>query len=341
MEEETEGIRHAALTRWLQARVPCVEPPLQFERMEGGRSNLTFLVRDVTGRQWVLRRPPLHSVLQSAHDVGREYRILTALTGSGVPVPVPIAFCDDVSVNDAPFYVMDHVAGHVVRDPEGARLALCADARHRAAHALVETLARLHAVDPDAVGLGDLGRRDAYVERQLRRWRRQWELTRDAELPEMDEAYELLQARVPNQGPATIVHGDYRIDNLILSSEGEVKAVLDWELCTLGDPLADLGMLVVYYDRDGPEPLPGTSRPTVIPGFPDTGELLEAYTRQSGRDLSGLGYYVAFGYWRLAAILQGVYRRYVDGAYGKAVEEIGDYPDIVRSLAKAAREALP
>ncbi len=227
------GIRGGATTVWFLDHVPGARPPLAFEVIPGGRSNLTYLVRDSDGGSWVLRRPPLSGVLPSAHDMGREYRIISALHDTPVPIPRAIGLCEDHSVTGAPFYVMDYVDGIVPRDEQ--TVASTFDERQRAASArsLVEVLVALHGVEPAAVGLGDLGRRDGYVERQLRRWSRQWEQSKTRELPAMEEIGRRLAANVPaQQGPGTIVHGDYRLDNLIVSPAGEVVAVLDWELCT-------------------------------------------------------------------------------------------------------------
>ena len=308
------GIEPDATTAWFAANVPGVRPPLAFHLIPGGRSNLTYLVRDAAGAAWVLRRPPLSGVLPSAHDMGREHRIISALRDTPVPVPEAVGLCPDASVTGAPFYVMSYVDGIVPRDRDA--VANTFDERQRAAAAgsLVESLVALHRVDPDEVGLGDLGRRDGYVERQLRRWGRQWEQSKTRELPAIEEVGRRLAARVPPQGPATIVHGDYRLDNVIVSPAGEVLAVIDWELCTLGDPLADVGLLMVYWSEPGDDVLPLGSAPTALPGFPRRDEVAAAYAHSSGRDLSDLEFYIALGYWKLAVILEGVYARSAAGA---------------------------
>ena len=201
---------------------------------------------------------------------------------------------------------------------------------------MVDTLVAIHAVDPDAVGLGDLGRKEDYVARQLHRWHGQWEKSKTRELAAIDDVHERLAARIPEQGPATIVHGDYRLDNMILSPSGEVAAVVDWELCTLGDPLADVGLLMVYWPERGDETIALGQPANLAPGFPTREELKARYAERSGRDLSQLDFFVALGYWKLAIILEGVYARYAAGAYGKADEGIQQFARLVERLAEAA-----
>ncbi len=312
-----DGIDATRVTAWLRDRTE-LEAPLTFDLIEGGRSNLTYTVTDATGRRVILRRPPLHGVLQSAHDVAREHRIVAALAGSDVPVPPLVGVESDESVTGAPFYVMRFVEGVVVRDAAAART-LSSDVRRAAGEDLVDVLGRLHAIDPDDVGLGELGRKEDYLARQLSRWHRQLTAARTRDLPVLDEVHDRLVASIPDQGPATIVHGDYRLDNVIVDpATGAVAAVLDWELTTLGDPLADAGLLQVYWAQPGDETLPLPDAPTLADGFLSRAEVAERYASATGRDLSELPYYVAFGYWKLACILEGVFTRYSSGAYGDA-----------------------
>lgn len=334
-----DGIDLDEVTRWLQDRT-AVEPPLRFEIIQGGRSNLTYTVTDADGRRLILRRPPLHGVLESAHDMGREHRILTALAGSAVPVPTCVGYEPDPAVTGAPFYVMEHVDGVVVRTASDGSALLAPPLRRAAAEDVVDVLVALHDVDIDAVGLGDLARRESYIERQLRRWHGQIEKARTRELPLLDEVHARLAADVPAQGPARIVHGDYRLDNLVLDPvTGRIQAVLDWELTTLGDPLADVGLLLVYWSEPGDATLPLLDAPTVVEGFPRRDELVERYARASGRDLSEVGYFTAFGYWKLACILEGVYGRYASGAYGTNDGSFEAFGDLVIALAEKAGEA--
>jgi aminoglycoside phosphotransferase (APT) family kinase protein len=204
---------------------------------------------------------------------------------------------------------------------------------------VVDTLVAVHDVDPDAVGLGDLGRKEAYVERQLRRWHGQWEKSKTRELRVVDDVHERLAARIPEQGPATIVHGDYRLDNMILSRAGEVSAVVDWELCTLGDPLADVGLLLVYWSEPGDEFMPLFAPATIASGFPTRDQVKDRYAERSGRDLSEIDFFTALGYWKLAIILEGVYARYAGGQYGKTDEGFEEFAKIVERLADAADAA--
>ncbi len=311
------GIDASAVTAWLSRRAEVVAP-LAFERVAGGRSNLTYRVTDRAGRRWVLRRPPLHSVLAGAHDVAREHRVMAALADSPVPVPTTVGLEPDPGVLDAPFYVMDFVDAHVVRTAADAD-ALDRAARGRAARDLVDVLADLHALSPDEVGLGDLGTRSDYLARQLHVWHRQYERGASREVPAITTIRDRLVADLPPQQVDGIVHGDYRLDNLMLADDGTVVAVLDWELCTLGDPLADLGLLKVYWDAvDDDGGIPMIPSAATIPGVPPFDDVLDRYAARSPLDLSRLDHYVAFGYWKLAVVLEGVLARNVSGAYGSS-----------------------
>jgi aminoglycoside phosphotransferase (APT) family kinase protein len=336
---EVAGIDVDAVTNWIAERA-AIAPPLTFEVIQGGRSNLTYTVTDTARARLILRRPPLHGVLESAHDMGREHRIIAALASAEVPVPPTLGYEPDPAVSGAPFYVMEYVAGEVIRDVATAERALTPTTRAVAGQDVVDVLVRLHAIDPDGVGLGDLARREGYLDRQLRRWHRQLEAGRTRELPLLDEVHRRLTAAVPEQGTATIVHGDYRLDNLIVDpTSGRIQAVLDWELTTLGDPLADVGLLQVYWSEPGDDTPVLLEAPTTVPGFPSRQELIERYASRSGRDLSELQFYVAFGYWKLACILEGVYGRYASGAYGDTDDSFRAFGDLVISLGERAAEA--
>ena len=329
------GIDRGPVTAWFEVNVEGMVPPLDFDLIAGGRSNLTFSVTDQASNHWVLRRPPLGHVLATAHDMGREHKIISALQPTDVPVAPVVGICTDDGVNGAPFYVMGFVDGLVLRDAREAE-AVSPEVRRRAGLSIAETLAKIHAVDPDAVGLGDLGRKDGYVERQLKRWNGQFEKARTREVPEVTEAYERLMAKVPEQVGATIVHGDYRLDNCMVDADGEVIAVLDWEICTLGDPLADLGLLMVYWtEADDPfAALPGSA--TALEGFPSRKELVDAYVAAGGREVGDLDYYQAFGYWKLACILEGVFTRYKAGAMGNDGADADAFGAVVNLLAQGA-----
>jgi aminoglycoside phosphotransferase (APT) family kinase protein len=337
--EAPEGIDRAGVEAWFGARLERVEPPLSFERISGGHSNLTYRVTDAAGRRWALRRPPLGSRLGSAHDMAREHRVVSALGPTEVPVAPVVGLCEDEAVNDAPFYVMEFVEGPILRGIDEAAAFPDEADRRAIGERVADTLVAIHAVDPDAVGLGDLGRREDYVARQLRRWQGQWEKSKTRELAAIDAVGERLAARIPAQGPATIVHGDYRLDNMILTPGGEVAAVVDWELCTLGDPLADVGLLMVYWPERGEETIALGQPANLAPGFPTRAELRDRYAERSGRDLSDLDFFVALGYWKLAIILEGVYARYAAGQYGKVDPGLEHFARLVERLAEAADEA--
>jgi len=334
-----DGIDRAGVEAWFAENAPGVELPLIFERIAGGHSNLTYRVTDSAGASWALRRPPLGKRLGSAHDMAREHKVVSALAATPVPVAPLVGLCEDESVNDAPFYVMEFVEGPILRGlAEADRFPDEAD-RRAIGERVVDTLVEIHAVDPDAAGLGELGRKEDYVARQLHRWQGQWEKSKTRELPLVDELHDRLAARIPEQGPATIVHGDYRLDNMILSDEGEVAAVVDWELCTLGDPLADVGLLLVYWAQPGEEGISLGQPANLAPGFPSRDQLRERYSERSGRDLAGIDFFIALGYWKLAIILEGVYARYKAGGYGKVDEGVEYFARVVENLAEAADRA--
>ncbi len=338
------GIDQAKVGAWLADNVAGAVPPFTYRLVAGGRSNLTFRVEDAAGHAFALRRPPVSHVLPTAHDMVREHRVISALGPTGVPVPATYGLCEDPGVNGAPFYVMAFVEGAVLRDREAAEAAFDGPTRRRIGAHMADTLAALHAVDVDAVGLGDLGRRTGYIERQLRRWSGQYEQMAVAGVDHgglVEEVGAALAASVPEQRRTSIVHGDYRLDNVVLDGNGAVAAVLDWEICTLGDPMADVGLLMVYWvsDDDG-EPLLGVSSPTTAAGFDRREEVLDRYAAASGRDVADVGYYMAFGYWKLACILQGVYARYVGGAGAGDPGSVEEFPRTIARLARTAADTL-
>jgi aminoglycoside phosphotransferase (APT) family kinase protein len=338
----TEGIRESTLVPWLEERVSGLTPPLEFEFVSGGRSNLTYRVRDAAGNRYVLRRPPLRQVLATAHDMGREHRIISALQGTDVPVPAALAICDDPEVNGAPFYVMAYVDGHVVRDSATAKTVLTEEARRTASESLIDVLAAIHAVDVDVIGLGELGRREGYIERQLKRWRGQLDHATSKVPDELFTVHDKLRTMIPEQTATGIVHGDYRLDNCIVGDDGRVRAVLDWELCTLGDTLADIGQMLVYWtdpdDEQINEALVGA--PTVEPGFLHRDQVAALYAERTGRDLSDLDFYVAFASWRIGCILQGVTDRYRDGAMADENVDAEVFAERVRAMGVRAAELI-
>jgi aminoglycoside phosphotransferase (APT) family kinase protein len=339
-----DGIDASGVTAWFSEHVPAAEGPLAFRLIAGGHSNLTYSVTDATGSRWVLRRPPLGQVLATAHDMGREHRIISALVPTDVPVPPTIGLCTDVDVNGAPFYVMDFVDGRVVRSHADAE-ALGTDQRARAGESIVDVLAAIHAVDVDAVGLGELGRKEDYVARQLKRWYTQFQgseaqVDGGLALPIVHQVHDQLAAAIPPQDGAAIVHGDYRLDNCMLGDDGSIAAVLDWEICTLGDPLADVGLLWVYWSDPDEDAVMPQASPTALPGFPRKRDLIDRYAQVSGKDLSDLPFYVAFGYWKLTCIIAGVYARYAGGAMGDVpVETVKGFRGMLDHLGELTHTA--
>ncbi len=338
---DVHGINVPAVNEWLQTHVAGAVAPFAYEVIAGGHSNLTFKVTGADGTRFVLRRPPLGHVLASAHDMGREHRIISGLQQSAVPVAPALGFCDDPSVNDSPFYVMGFVDGYVLRDRPSAEAVLSVEGRRAASESLVDTMAAIHAVDLQAAGLNELGRHEGYIARQLKRWYGQWNQQKTRELTAVDRVHDELSRRIPEQGPATIVHGDYRLDNCMVDASGAVVAVLDWEICTLGDPLADLGLLQVYWTGPSDPASAWTGSATTAPGFYERSELADRYAAVSGRDLTDLPFYVSFAYWKLACILEGVYARYLGGALGvRDPAELEPFKLQVDGAAAAAEQML-
>lgn len=303
-------------------RPGLVGGPLTARLIEGGRSNLTYAVTDGTTR-WVVRRPPLGHVLATAHDMKREHRVISALHGTDVPVPAALLLCEDDAVTGAPFYVMEFVDGTPYRTAQ--ELAPLGAERTRAAVlGLVDTLVDLHSVDPEAVGLGDFGRPDGFLDRQLRRWGKQLDASRGRDLAGIDELHAALGRQLPVSPAATVVHGDYRLDNVLIGEDDRIKAILDWEMSTLGDPLTDLGLLVMYSTKlqlpDSP-----ISTTAGADGHPDAAELIERYAARSGRDVSAVSWYTAFAWFKLAVILEGIHYRYTLGqTVGAGFDRIGE-----------------
>jgi aminoglycoside phosphotransferase (APT) family kinase protein len=338
---EIPGLDVGRASAWLEANVEGASGPFEYDLIAGGHSNLTFAVTAADGSRFVLRRPPLGHMLASAHDMSREHRVLAGLQDTAVPVPRVEGFCSDPAVIGAPFYVMRFVVGHVVRDAATARVALTPEARANASRSLVDTMAKIHAVDLVAAGLDDLGRHEGYIARQLRRWYGNISEQRTRDLPAVDRIHDALAAQIPDQVGASLVHGDYRLDNCMVGDDGEVVAVLDWEICTLGDPLADVGLLTVYWT--GPDDPPGawTAGATTEPGFWPRARIAERYAEASGRDVSNLDFYVAFAYWKLACILEGVYARYLGGALGdRDPAELEHFKDQVDAAITNAEQTL-
>jgi len=344
-----KGIDPEAVAALLAPRVGGLAGPLRAGLIAGGRSNLTYVIGDGE-REWVLRRPPLAHVLPTAHDMAREYRVITALGPTAIPVPQTLLFCDDAGVIGAPFYVMERMHGYIVRDRLPDTYPDTAQTRRAMSDVLIDTLAALHAVVPEDVGLGDFGRPMGFLERQLRRWWQQWELSKTRELPAIEELRSRLQNGLPESGPPAIVHGDYRLDNTLLAVDdpGRIVAVLDWEMCTVGDPLADLGLLLVYWaDRNLPDDISralALSPITIQDGFMSHEQLIDAYRERTSRDLGALEWYVCLGFYKLAIVAEGIHARFLMGmTLGEGFEQMGPrVPALVDwALQRASASGLP
>jgi aminoglycoside phosphotransferase (APT) family kinase protein len=324
------GIDYEGVSRFFAEFVEGGDVELDISLLSGGRSNLTYLIRG-GGREWVVRRPPLGHVLPTAHDMAREYRVLTALGDTDVPAPRTFALCEDESYNGCPFYVMEYKDGVIITDrlPDG--YADRPEQRRAMSVAMIDTLVKLHAVDYEAVGLGEFGRPQGYLERQVRRWSEQWERSKTRELPAIDEIIRRLKNAIPESPAPTIVHGDFRLGNMILnaSDPAKVEAVLDWEMCTLGDPLSDLGYTLVYWGEAGDTPEDLKTRNvgsvTAQEGFLTRDELVAEYSRRSGRDVANIDFYTALAQYKLAVIGEGIYNRFLQGkTVGEGFESHGE-----------------
>lgn len=328
------GIDVPRLEDWLGRALPGSGRITGVGLLAGGRSNLTYRIRCSDGPDVVLRRPPLGHVLPTAHDMGREHRVLAALAAyGGVPVPRPLGMCTDLDVIGAPFYVMEYVEGRILRTREDAEILKPGQAEVLSDR-LAEVLAAIHQVDVVKAGLGDFGRPSGYMARQLKRWGQQWDRSHPAR-PEpgaLTAEYERLVARLadrlPAEGRTALVHGDYRLDNALtrLEPRPDIAAVVDWEMSTLGDPLADLGLTLVYWAeaKDG-DFLPVGSTITAAPGFPTRERFAARYAELTGFDLSDIDYYVAFGCFKLAVVLEGIHARFLQNAtVGEGFDKIGD-----------------
>ena len=311
-----EGYDVSKVEAWVRENVSDLTPPFKWVRLQGGHSNLTYALTDSEGREAVIRRPPRGELLPKAHDMSREWSIISALGKTPVPVAKAIAFCESPDVTGAWFYIMGKVEGQALYAAEDSEQRVPLSERPKLAHSFIDVLAALHAVDPDEVGLGNLGKKDSYVGRQLRTWYRSWTASvEDAQLD--DERAHRLQAflteNLPVQEPARIAHGDYGLHNCLIGPDCTVAAVVDWEISTLGDPLADLAYALNQWAEPDDELPVRDGAPTSVSGYPRRAELAQRYADETGRDLSKLDYYVGFNWWKSACIVHGVYARYMAG----------------------------
>jgi aminoglycoside phosphotransferase (APT) family kinase protein len=334
-----EQLDEQAIQAYLRAHMPEASEPLVVQQFGGGHANLTYLLRMGT-REWVLRRPPLGPTLPTAHDMKREFRVLSALADTGVAVPRPLLWCEDVSVLGVPFYLMERRHGFVIRDDFPPEMGNDLHKRQQVSAATVDALAALHAVDWQAAGLQTFGRPSGYLERQLRRWPEQWVRAKTREVPALDRVIAWLQQHRPESPPATIVHGDYKLDNLLFDAAdaSRVVAILDWEMATLGDPLADLGWLLSYWPQpdDSAERLAGWRVVTVEPGFMSRREIVARYEERTRRYARAIDFYEIFGLYKNAVIIEGIYARFVAGQTRD--ERFADFGKRVEMFAAAAWE---
>lgn len=341
LDSGTPGIDEASVTSWLCGHLEELAPPLRFTRVGEGQSALSYRIEDQAGRRLVLRRPPIGKILESSHDMVREHHILSCLQGATPKVPRVLGLCDNAKVTGAPFYLMECVEGLTLNRLEIAQ-GLDPEARTATGQSLATTLSELQAIELDRWGLSDLRRSASLIERQLRRWTRQWDAQKTRDLPLVEELGDLFAAQMPEERETVLVHGDYGLHNVVVTSNGAVRAVLDWELCTVGDPLADLGQMIAYWNESGAparEPNSVFVEPvTELEGFMAAPELASAYAKASGRDLTELGYWVAFAYWKTAIIVEGVYSRWLENpANGAGAESLA--PAVPR-MTELARDAL-
>jgi aminoglycoside phosphotransferase (APT) family kinase protein len=341
-EAPPKGIDFDRLLPWFREHVAPVEN-LRAEVIGHGRSNITYRLSS-GDEAWVLRRPPLSHVLPTAHDMKREFRVISALAGTGVPVPAAIALCEDVSVNDAPFYIMEYVRGLVPTDAAEVARRYDEATQRRMGEELVDTLVLLHSLDPASVGLADFGKPEGFIARQVRRFTGQIEQHRTRDVPELEELARRLNAWIPPESGAAIIHGDYRLDNCVIGDDGHIAAVLDWEMATLGDPLADVGMQYMYWaGSDGQGTAQGISGAvTALPAFLKRDDAIRRYAEKSGRDLANLDFYIVLAYFKLAVIVEGIYARFLEGGtVGAGFEATGVQAQNLARAGLAVANASP
>lgn len=330
-----EELDAARLQRYLSGKIDGAERGIELEQFPGGHSNLTYLLR-AGGREYVLRRPPLGPVPPRAHDMAREFRVLEKVAPLYAPAPQVYLLCEDPEIAGATFYLMERRRGVVLRQelPQEWR-----GSETRIAHAFLDGLAQLHAVDIQVHGLDAMGKPDGFLERQVRGWSGRWERARTTDLSVMERLSAWLTDNLPESPPATIVHNDYKVDNVMLAEDdpGRLAAVLDWEMTSVGDPLIDLGIVLCYWPQaDDPEPRRNAISPlTTAPGWPTRAELLARYHEKTGRDLRRVAYYEVFGLFKLTVVLQQIYYRFHVGQTRD--ERFRDFDQRVEGLAEAAR----
>jgi aminoglycoside phosphotransferase (APT) family kinase protein len=325
---------------WYRATLPELGPVAGISALTGGMSNITCLVTHTSGARSVLRRPPIRAGLATAHDVRREHRVLAALAPTGFPVPTPLAICTDKAVLGADFYVMDAIDGIVAHTAADIEAVIPVDRRAAIGTELAATLARLHEVDPEVVGLGSLGRHTGFVERQLTRWLAQYEKSVSEVDPRIVHAHDALARAIPPPPLLSIVHGDFRLGNVILGGDGTLRTVIDWEVCTLGDPLSDLGYLIATWVEADDALAAHVDPPSALPGFARRASVIEAYFAASSTEPRPIGFYVAFSYWKLACILSGARTRMAASARGESVTDLSQITDRIENATLLAGRHL-
>lgn len=337
-----EELDAGSLAAYLDGKIEDLDSPIEVDQFPGGHSNLTYCLRSASlragQREYVLRRPPLGPVPPKAHDMAREFRVLNRVAPHFRPAPRVYVLCEDESVIGAPFFVMERRRGLIVRREIPAELEATDSYASRVSEAFIDCLAELHSIDIRRHGLDSLGRPDGFLERQVRGWSGRWDRARTTDLPEMTRLAQWLAEQLPQSPPATVVHNDYKLDNLMLdpADPSHVNAVLDWEMTSVGDPLVDLGIVLCYWPEAGDPPMrrEAISAVTTRPGWFSRRQLLERYASATGRDLSGIAYYEVFGLYKLAVVLQQIYYRYHVGQTSD--RRFADFDQRVRGLAEAA-----
>jgi len=344
MDEEIIGYDIDAVEAWVGNNVPSLEAPFRWTRLEGGHSNLTYQIDSANGaRSAVIRRPPMGELLPKAHDMGREWSCISALWPTAVPVAEPLGFCESPDVTGAHFYVMGLIDGKALYNVEDVEAWLPEANRATMADSWIDTLAELHSLDPDDIGLTDLGKKADYVVRQTKTWYRSWNASIEAaaiDEPQIHELHDLLMATVPAQARATLVHGDYGTHNVMVGSDAKIAAVVDWEIATLGDPLADFGYSMNAWLQPDDDLLDNSEAPTLAPGFPTRDYLIDRYASRTGADLTHLPYYLAFNRFKTACILHGVYARYRNGQKAIEADELAELEGRVHNSITRAKNAL-
>lgn len=313
---EAQGYNIPLVETWIKENTEGLTPPFEWTRLEGGHSNLTYLLQDQNGRKAVIRRPPLGKLLPKAHDMSREWSLISSLAPTGFPVPAALGFCADTNITGALFYVMGYSEGRPLYTSEDTKDWVPEDRRVTLAHSFIDTLADLHALDPDEIGLGDLGKKEDYIGRQVKTWYRSWQSSIEPAKFDDARAHELRQYFLdhqPEQGMARVVHGDYGFHNCLIGADSTVSAVVDWEISTLGDPLADLGYTLKTWPENEQDVAESPGAPTSAGGFPYRAELAQRYADRTGCSIDMLDFYIGFNHWKSAAILHGVYARYMAG----------------------------